>query len=114
MAIILTQHLVRAREAFNTVFFRAIEVRLLFVDAFVFAERRLKKAQYFQGLQSPICRKCGMTSLNLNNLIGMDRYQERIWELLHDGRRAGEEEETEIRVARGEANLILHIETYQL
>ena len=78
MAIISAQHLVRAREAFNTVFFRTIEVRLLFVDAFVFAERRLTKPQYFQGLQSPSCRKCGMTSLNLKNLIGMDRYQERI------------------------------------
>ena len=59
-------------------FFREIEVRLLFVHAFVFAERRLKKPQYIQGLQSPIYRKCGMTSLSLNNLIGMDRYQERI------------------------------------
>ena len=49
MAIISAQHLVRAREAFNTVFFRAIEVRLLFVDAFVFAERRLKKAAMFSG-----------------------------------------------------------------
>ena len=78
MAIISAQHLVRAREAFITVFFRAIEVRLLFVDAFVFAERRLTKPQYFQGLQSPSCRKCGMTSLNLNNLIRMNRYQERI------------------------------------
>ena len=84
------------------------------MDAFVFAERRLKKAQYFQGLQSPICRKCGMTPLNLNNLIGMDRYQEGIWELLHHGRRVGEEEETEIRVASGETKLIHHIETYQL
>ena len=45
------------------------------MDAFVFAERRLKKPQYFQGLQSPICRKCGMISLNLNYLIGMDRYK---------------------------------------
>ena len=78
MAIISAQHLVRVREAFNTVFFRAIEVRLLFVDAFVFAERRLTKPQYFQGLQSPSCCKCGMTSLNLNNLIRMNRYQERI------------------------------------
>ena len=74
MAIIVKQHFVRATEAFNT-FFRAIEVGLLFVDAFVFAERRLKKQQYFQGLQSPICRKCGMISLNLNYLIGMDRYK---------------------------------------
>ena len=79
MAIIVAQYLVRATEAFNTVFFfREIEVRLLFVDAFVFAERRLKKPQYIQSLQSPIYRKCGMTSLSLNNLIGMDRYQERI------------------------------------
>ena len=84
------------------------------MDAFVFAERRLKKAQYFQGLQSPICRKCGMTPLNLSNLSGGDRYQERIWELLHHGRRVGEEEETEIRVASGETKLIHHIETYQL
>ena len=78
MAIIFAQHLVRAREAFKTVFFGAIEVRLLFVDAFVFAESRPKKPQYFQGLQSPICRKYERTSLSLNNLIGMDRYQERI------------------------------------
>ena len=74
MAIIFAQHLVRAREAFKTVFFCAIEVRLLLVDAFVFAESRPKKPQYFQGLQSPICRKCARTSLNLNNLIGMDPY----------------------------------------
>ena len=71
MAIIFAQLLVRVREALRLFFFRAIEVRLLFVDAFVFAER---KPQYFQGLQSPICRKRGRTSLNLHNLIGMDRY----------------------------------------
>ena len=35
-------------------------------------------------------------------------------ELLHHGRRAGDEEMTEIRVVSGETNLILHIETYQL
>ena len=35
-------------------------------------------------------------------------------ELLHHGRRAGQEEMTEIRVVSGETNLILHIETYQL
>ena len=35
-------------------------------------------------------------------------------ELLHHGRRVGDEEKTEIRVASGETNLVLHIETYQL
>ena len=35
-------------------------------------------------------------------------------ELLHHGRRAGDEEMTEIREVSGETNLILHIETYQL
>ena len=35
-------------------------------------------------------------------------------ELLHHGRRAGEEEKIEIQVVSGEANLIDHIETYQL
>ena len=49
MAIISAQHLVRAREAFNTVFFRTIEVRLLFVDAFVFAEKKANKAAIFSG-----------------------------------------------------------------
>ena len=36
------------------------------------------------------------------------------WELLHHGRRVGEEDKTEIRVVSGETNLILRIETYQL
>ena len=36
------------------------------------------------------------------------------WELLHHGRRAGEEEKTEIRVVSGETNSIDHIETHQL
>ena len=36
------------------------------------------------------------------------------WELLHHGRRAGEEEMIEIRMVSGETTLILHIETYQL
>ena len=35
-------------------------------------------------------------------------------DLLHHGRRAGDEEMTEIRVVSGETNLILHMETYQL
>ena len=35
-------------------------------------------------------------------------------ELLHNGRRAGDEEMTEIRVVSGEKNLILRMETYQL
>ena len=35
-------------------------------------------------------------------------------ELLHHGRRAGQEEMTEIQVVSGKTNLILHIETYQL
>ena len=35
-------------------------------------------------------------------------------ELLHHGRRVGDEEMTEIREVSGETNLILHIETYQL
>ena len=35
-------------------------------------------------------------------------------ELLHRGRRVGDVEKTKIRVVSEEANLILHIETYQL
>ena len=35
-------------------------------------------------------------------------------ELLHHGRRAGQEEMTEVQVVSGKTNLILHIETYQL
>ena len=35
-------------------------------------------------------------------------------EILHHGRRAGDEEMTEIRVVSGETNLIPHMETYQL
>ena len=35
-------------------------------------------------------------------------------ELLHHGRRAGDEEMNEIREVSGETNLMLHIETYQL
>ena len=35
-------------------------------------------------------------------------------ELLHHGRRAGDEEMAEIRLVSGETNLILYIETYQL
>ena len=35
-------------------------------------------------------------------------------ELLHHGRRAGQEEMTEIQVVSGKKNLILLIETYQL
>ena len=35
-------------------------------------------------------------------------------ELLHHGRRAGQEEMTEIQVVSGKTNLIVHIETYQL
>ena len=38
--------------------FRAIEVRLMFMDVLIFAESRLKKPQYFQGIQSLNCRKC--------------------------------------------------------
>ena len=32
--------------------FHAIEVRLMFMDVLIFAESRLKKPQYFQGIQS--------------------------------------------------------------
>ena len=35
-------------------------------------------------------------------------------ELLHHGRRVGQEEMAEILVVSGKTNLILHIETYQL
>ena len=42
------------------------------------------------------------------------RYTRNCWELLHHGRRAGQEEMTEIQVVSGKTNLILHIETYQL
>ena len=35
-------------------------------------------------------------------------------ELLHHGRRVGDNENSEIRVVSGETNLILHVETYQL
>ena len=37
-----------------------------------------------------------------------------VGELLHHGRRVGDEEKTEVRVVSGETNLIPHIETYQL
>ena len=36
------------------------------------------------------------------------------WELLHHGRRVGDEEKTGVRVVSGETNLIPHLETYQL
>ena len=35
-------------------------------------------------------------------------------ELLHHGRRVGQEEMTQIQVVSGKTNLIIHIETYQL
>ena len=35
----------------------------------------------------------------------------RVRELLHHGRRAGQEEMTEVQVVSGKTNLILHIET---
>jgi len=53
MAIVFAQ---QRREAIKTVFVRAIEARLVFVDAFVFAERRLKKAKkaaIFSGYTKP-------------------------------------------------------------
>ena len=33
---------------------------------------------------------------------------------VHHGRRVGDEEKTKVRVVSGETNLITHIETYQL
>jgi len=69
IAIVFAQ---QTRGAIKTVFIRVIEARLVFIDAFIFAEKRLKTSQYFQGIQSLNCHKCSMTSLNLKNLIGVD------------------------------------------